>query len=288
MSEPTRLVAACVKYVDLRPEFDPITGNITESAHGGGFSEADRAASEVALRLAESAGVEAVLLTAAGPAADPALAELGATGFTRIVRADAPAALDSPTTAELLVRVLGANDLDANLVVCGDLSQDRGSGAVPATIAHHMGLCQALGLLEVEPESDSSLLATRRLDGARRERIRIPVPAVVSVEGGVAALRRAPLASALGGSSAEASVEIRRVHLASVVDPPRTHPWRPRARTYPAPHGESAFERIVDLTDSLSDSAPPRTVEAEPADAAAMIVEQLGEWGYLDLGSRTE
>jgi electron transfer flavoprotein beta subunit len=123
---------------------------------------------------------------------------LGATGFSRIVRVDAPYAVDSATTAELLVRALGPNDLDARVVVCGDLSQDRGSGAVPATIAHHLDSCQALGLLEVEQESDTTLLATRRLDGARRERIRIPVPAVLSVEGGVANLRRASLASTLG------------------------------------------------------------------------------------------
>jgi electron transfer flavoprotein beta subunit len=194
---------------------------------------------------------------------------------------EAPHALDSATTSELLVRALGPADLNANVVVCGDLSQDRGSGAVPATIAHHMGACQALGLLGVERESDTTLLATRRLDGARREKIRIPVPAVLSVEGGVANLRRAPLANALAGGSSGPTVEVRRVHLTSVVDPPRTHPWRPRARTYPAPAGDSAFERIVDLTDSLSDSAPPRTVEAAPAEAAAMIVEQLTEWGYL-------
>ena len=32
------LVAACVKWVDLRPEVDRVHGTVTPSEHGGGFS----------------------------------------------------------------------------------------------------------------------------------------------------------------------------------------------------------------------------------------------------------
>ena len=38
----------------------------------------------------------------------------------------------------------------AGLVLCGDLSADRGSGSVPAFLAAHLGAAQALGLVAVE------------------------------------------------------------------------------------------------------------------------------------------
>jgi len=50
----------------------------------------------------------------------------------------------------------------------------------------------------------------------------------------------------------------------------------------PAPTGGAAFSRVVQLTGALVDRTPPQVVEADPATAAALIVERLGEWGYLD------
>ena len=47
------LIAACVKLVDVRPSVDPLTGTVGVSREVG-WSAADRAAVEVALRLADS------------------------------------------------------------------------------------------------------------------------------------------------------------------------------------------------------------------------------------------
>jgi hypothetical protein len=49
----------------------------------------------------------------------------------------------------------------------------------------------------------------------------------------------------------------------------------------PPPAGNSALDRITQLTGAGLDTEPPRSVEAEPAEAARMIVEQLRSWGYL-------
>ncbi len=274
-------VVACVKWVDLRPDIDAVHGSVSPSERGGGFSAADRSAVEVALRLAEAWDCEAEIICAGPADADRGLLELAASGARRAVRLDQSQGLPSQTVAEVIASVLGRGDLDARAVVCGDLSYDRGSGIVPALLAHHLGFAQALGLVDVTPGGAGEATAVRRLDGARREVLRLRGPAVYSVEGGVATLRRAPLAGSLGANGSGPTLESRRGRIESHVEPPRTRPWRPRARVLAPPAGDTALDRIVNLTGAATDSSPPRSVEAGPAEAAAMILEQLRNWGYL-------
>lgn len=275
------MVAACVKFVDLRPEIDPVHGHLVPSARGGGFSPSDEAALETALALAARWEAECVLVCAGPPAAEAALAALGAAGAHRVVRIDHSTEQDSSQTADVLAPVLGAGDLGAGVVVCGDLSYDRGSGAVPALLAHHLGAAQALGLIELDAGASGVVRAVRRLDGGRREVLEVTPPCVLSVEGAAAGLRRAPLGPSIG-SARSPEVEHRHRRLEGHVEPPRLRPWRPRARVLPAPGGTTAFERVVALTGALVDRTPPRTVEAEPADAARLLLDQLVAWGYVE------
>jgi electron transfer flavoprotein beta subunit len=277
------LIAACVKWTDLRPEIDPLHGTVVSTGRGNGFSEADLAAVEVALRLAEAWGGTSAVVTAAGADAENGLRGLLAAGVGRAVRVDVGPGHPGHEVATVLAPVLSDADLGATVVVCGDYSADRGSGAVPAYLAHQLGAAQALGLLEVVPDEGGTVRAVRRLDGGRRERLHVRAPSVLSVEGSVAELRRAPLAASL--RSREAPVEVRPGRVEHHVEPPRLRPWRPRPRALSAPTGSAAFERVVQLTGALVDRTPPRTVELEPADAADAIVEQLRTWGYLTGGS---
>jgi electron transfer flavoprotein beta subunit len=275
------VVSACVKWVDLHPEIDPIHGNVVPSARGGGFSPADEAALEVALRLAAAWEAECVLICAGPAEAEGDLSALGAAGADRIVRVDHSSEQDSSLTADVLASVLGPGDLAADVVVCGDLSYDRGSGSVPALLAHHLAAAQALGLIEVGAEPNGLVRAVRRLDGGRRELIETRAPCVLSVEGSTAVLRRAPWSSALA-SATSAAVEVRQRRLEGHVEPPRLRPWRPRARVLPAPDGATAFARVVALTGASAERTPPRTVEAEPHEAARLILDQIADWGYRD------
>jgi electron transfer flavoprotein beta subunit len=267
--------------VDLRPEIDPVHGHLVPSARGGGFSPADEAALEVALRLAEQWRAECALVCAGPRAAEEALGALGAAGADRVVLIDHSVDQESALTADVLAPVLGPGDLGADVVVCGDLSHDRGSGAVPALLAHHLRASQALGLLELDPLDGAGVRAVRRLDGGRREVLDVVAPAVLSVEGAAAALRRASLGSTLASAEAPA-IEHRHRRIEGHVEPPRLRPWRPRARVLPPPGGTSAFERVVTLTGALVERTPPRTVEVGPREAAELIVEQLTSWGYLE------
>ncbi|MEZ5239830.1 MAG: mycofactocin-associated electron transfer flavoprotein beta subunit [Microthrixaceae bacterium] len=279
MSSSPGSVVACVKWVDLRPETDPSTGLPEPSRHSWGFSEADRAAVEVALRLGAEEDLEVVVVCAGPLDARPGLAELAASGASRAVLLEHGPETGPGTSGVVLAGLLGPRKLNARMVVCGDISTGRGSGSVPAVLAHHLGFAQALGLLEVSRHG-SGIRAVRRLDGARREVLEVKGPVVLSVEGSVARLRRAPL-SARTGSGTEAVEVVRASPHHSPTRPARVVPWRPPPRAVPAPAGEEAFARVVSLTGALSERTPPRTVEAEPRRAAELLLEQLSGWGYL-------
>ncbi len=80
-------------------------------------------------------------------------------------------------------------------VVCGDYSPDerRGHCVQPCSL-RRAGAAQALGLTAAEPgTARGTVVAERRLDGGRRELLRLSPPTVMSVETGAARLRRAPL-----------------------------------------------------------------------------------------------
>jgi electron transfer flavoprotein beta subunit len=273
------LVAACVKWTDLRPDVDRVHGTVHHRSTGYGFSRADRAAVEVALRLGAAWGAPVAVLGAGPAEAATGLAEFLAAGADRAVRLDDDGDRPSELVAADLAAVLSPADLAADMVVCGDYSADRGSGTVPAYLAHHLGAAQALGLVSVEALGAGRLRAVRRLDGGRRELLEVSAPAVVSVEGSVAELRRAPLGARL--SSGPEDVEVRPARAGHHVEPPRLRPWRPRTRVLAPPRGDEALERVVHLTGALVDRSPPRTVELGPAEAAEAILDQLRAWGYL-------
>ncbi len=269
-------IAACLKWVDLRPEVDLVTGHVRTHVRSSGWSAADRAAVEVALRLG-AVWDGTVTVVCAGPAeAEPALRELVAAGAARAVRIDAPADAESPAVASVLAEVLDGHDV----VLCGDYSLDRGSGSVPAFLAHDLGAAQALGLIALDPAEAGRVLTTRRLGGGRAERLEVTAPMVLSVEGSLAQLRRAPLTNTLEALD----VQVEVVPAAPSAPGTTLHgvsALRPRARVMPAPHGDHARDRILALTGALVDHVPPRTIEATPDEAADEILAQLRTWGYL-------
>jgi len=268
-------VAVCWKWLSL-------DGEVDTDSRWAGVSPADEAALEVALTVADGGEVAVVCL---GPAeAEPTIRTAFAVGVQRVIRVDASPELDSLVVATALAEQVH----DAELVVCGDYSLDRGTGSVPVFLAAELGAAQALGLVDVGLSgSDVSgkgtsgkagtLRVIRRLDGGRREILDVPTPAVISVEGSVARLRRAPLSAALASRSAEITVvrgPFGRLPESEI------HPYRPRSRMLPAPEGD-ALARLRELIDVGGSEGNTETLMMEPSDAATKIVEQLREWGYL-------
>jgi electron transfer flavoprotein beta subunit len=269
-----------MKWVGQRPEIDPATGAVHPGDDRfGGVSPADQAALEWALRCAERWGGQVVAVSAGPAEADAILRDALAVGAARAVRIDQAPFATSPVVAGVLATALEPCDL----VWCGDVSTDRGSGSVPAFLAGRLGVGQALGVIEVVLHDEPGRAGVvRRLDRGRRERLTVTGPAVVSVEGAAARLRRAPLAAAIASRSGPIEV-VAGTPLGEHPHRP-TRPYRPRARTLAGPTGDAALERVRALT-ALGAGPRGDPVELDPGDAADRILDALRDWGYLDPGS---
>jgi len=294
------LVVVCLRIGDLHPAVDPLDGTVTRDRWGVGLPPADAAALEHALRVSDRWGGRVVAVCAGPESVDRVLREVAALGVA-VVRVPAgdetdahryvdELAEDEHTLARTLlaaVRSHGAPDL----VLCGDRSVDRGTGALPAYLAHELGCAQALGLVVLTTDGPGALLVERRLDGGWRERLRVTLPAVCSVEGAGVRLRRASLAGALAVDRVPTPVDRSPVVASSTVPsggpgslhlgPPR--PYSPRTRVLPAPEGDDPRLRLLALTGALVAHDPPTVVQpADAVEAADVLLAYLVRHGYLD------
>ncbi len=265
-------VGVCLKWVDLRPEVDRLSGAVHHDVRSTGLSDADQAALEWALCAGEAWAEPVVALTAGPAGADDVLRTALAAGASAAARVELDPARSSAAVASALAPLLG----ECSVVMCGDVSVDRGSGSVPAYLAAHLGAAQALGLVAIELGAAGTVRALRRLDGGRRERLLVPAPAVCSVEGATATLRRAPLNAVLAARRAVIAVHPGPAGFAAnghhVV-----RPYRPRARALPPPHGDT-LDRVRQLTTGASHSAHGQPEVLEPAAAAARLLDAITAW----------
>lgn len=268
-----------------------------EDSRGAQFSPADQAALEVALQIRDASqpgahgASEVTVVSLGGPGARHGLRDALARGADRALWVSAPNDLRSDAVAAGIAAAVRAAGLSPDWVVCGDYSADRGSGSVPAFLAAHLEAEQALGLIGIDlpaeiaagTTADAALQVTRRLESGRREVLAVSAPAVLSVEGSVASLRRASLRREL------AAAEMEILEQPGPTEP-REHPeaitaYRPRARMLPAPEGGNALDRVRSITAAATASARGETVELAPDEAAERILTALGDWGYLDPSS---
>jgi electron transfer flavoprotein beta subunit len=280
------LIAVCLEWVDLAPVVDPRTGEVTTDARTSGTTLADAAALEWALRVADAWEADLLAVTVGPAGADAVLRAALAAGAHRAVRIVAPMVLDAASVAAALAPVL----VGADLVLCGDQGAIGGSGAVPALLAHHRTAAPALGVVELELGARGELRATRRLDGGRRERLAVAVPAVVSLEGATARLRRGSLRATLAADRAPIMVRPFDAAAGDAGGTPvsrstvsRRGPLRPRARELAAPAGAEALDRVrllIGAGDAASAPSRQAPVVLEPADAADRILDALAAWGY--------
>ena len=292
MTTDAPLIVALLRHTDLRPEVDRLNGHVSRDDRSAGANPAEMAALETALRVADAWGGRVLAVTAGPVSADATLREARAVGAS-VLRVPWPSrgaadedawiadlAEDGRALAEVLVaaiRTVGEPDL----VLCGDRSSDRGTGAIPAYIAHELGAAQALGLVSLSVEGPG-LRAQRRLDGGRREVLRVPRPAVCSVEAAGLRLRRASLPAELAARRSPVPV----ASLPTVVTPTTVHvgrpaSHRPRPRLVPAPAGSDPRDRLLELTGALAARSAPTVLGPLPAEEAAdVLLTWLAERGY--------
>jgi electron transfer flavoprotein beta subunit len=176
-------IAVCIKWVP-DPEY-PLRASadgLKLEAPGLTYmvSPLDMVACEAAVRLKEAAGGTVSLFTAGPETADAGLRSGLALGADDATRVDfTGGGLSGGTRVGRLLAAAIARET-ADVIVCGTRSPDSGSGAVPATIAERLSMplvtnvvsVSGLGPLEIE----------RRLEGGRRQLVRVQPPVVIAVE----------------------------------------------------------------------------------------------------------
>jgi len=268
MSTTEHAVVACLKWVTHPGE--------PHDQRFAGISPADQSALEFALVQAAALGTGVTVITAGPAAAASVLRDALACGARHAIHVLTENPLRSEEVADAIVLAVPT----AQWLWCGDYSLDRGTGSVPAFLAAGFGAQQALGIIAVQWNTDG-VTATRRLDGGRRELLAVTAPAVVSVEGATAHLRRAGLAALR--IAANAAIDVVRPLAPAHGTEAVVQQYRPRARALAAPAGDSPLARLRTLTDAgAAVAARGETVVLEPAAAAERIAQALREWGYLD------
>ena len=134
-----------------------------------------------ALRLGPPHTVTALL---AGSAADSGpLQRALVAGASRAVRlaGDDFGSADFHTLGQALATAI--KRLGADLVLAGARSDDDGLGAVPASTARHLGYLCVSGIESLAVAAGDAVEVSVR-GGGRRRRLRVPVPAVLSVAAG--------------------------------------------------------------------------------------------------------
>src|SRR5579864_3085535 len=284
------VIVAALSWSWRETEVDPLTGELRADRRDRGPSGAELAALEHALRLAERWSAQVVAASVAPAEADEMLRDALAAGAAYALRVAPTGSAAGPRPASLvggeqetaaaLAAALRQQYGVPDLVLCGDLAADRGTGSFPAFLAASLGAEQALGCVRLELADDRTLRVHRRLDGGRREVLVVRPPAVVSVEAAGVRLRRAGLPATLARGTTAITVAStpaaarRRVRILGA------HPYRPRPRELPAPTG-TALRRTLELTGALVQRTPPAVVgPLSPEEAASELLVYLRRWGY--------
>jgi electron transfer flavoprotein beta subunit len=161
------------------------------------LNEWDSFALEAALRLREQVGGEGAEVVAASVGAE--VAEEGllgclARGADRALRVwdESLASGDVLVVARVLAAVARREQPD--LVLCGVQSSDAVNGATGTALAGLLGLPRVAVVKAIEPAADGRTLAVEReLEGGLVERLRVRLPALLTVQTGIYEPRYATL-----------------------------------------------------------------------------------------------
>jgi electron transfer flavoprotein beta subunit len=205
-------IAVCIKRVpDMEMRFAIAADRRSLDPAGLKYEmgDFDGYAVEVALRLVEKAGAGEVVVVSLGPdGVQETLRKALAMGATRAVQLKAEEVpFDGLTVARALAAELGDGGYD--LVLFGRMATDTASGTVGPMTAELLGLPCVTSISALEL-GDGRGTARRDLEGAT-ETVDFPVPAVLTVDEGIA---RARLASLKGIMAAKKKpLEVRPAQL---------------------------------------------------------------------------
>lgn len=251
-------IVVCLKQVPKKDSILRIAADgkwIDERDISYEMSEADSYALEEALRQKEKHGGEVIVISLGPERVRQSIKEALAKGADRAIHLQ-DAVFDSATDAAAVALALAAalKDEKCDLILTGLQSDDYGFAQVGLILAEEMNLPSATIVMEVQPEGDT-VRVKRELESGWFQWVRLPMPALLTIQSGINQLRYATLK----GIMAAKKKEIREVKAADV------------GLTSDDLKASQTIERAY---------LPEKTkrtefIEGKPADAAAKLVEKL-------------
>ena len=218
-------IAVCIKQVPTRewqPRLNEAGTWIREQDASFEMNEPDAYALEEALRLREKHGGE-VVVCCAGPArVQQVIREALARGADRAlhVEDDRLAAADAMVAAGALAAAMAGEKFD--LVLTGLQSDDQGHAQTGIVLAERLGMPHSTIIMEVKIEGGdgaggqgAGIRVKRELEGGWFQWIRMPLPALLTIQSGINQLRYATLK----GIMAAKKKEIRKVAMPAGLAP---------------------------------------------------------------------
>src|SRR5579872_5019833 len=156
------------------------------------INEPDAYALEAALLLKEKHGGEVVVLCAGPARAAQSIREALAKGADRAIHieCDDLAGLDTFAVAGRLASAVSTEKAD--LILTGLQSDDLGLGQTGVVMAEILGIPHATIIMELEVQ-DGAIRVKRELEDGWFQWVRMPMPALLTIQSGISKLRYATL-----------------------------------------------------------------------------------------------
>lgn len=251
-------IVVCLKQVPKKDSILRIGGDgkwIDERDISYEMSEADSYALEEALRQKEKHGGEVIVISLGPERVRQSIKEALAKGADRAIHLRDPV-FDAAADAAAIARALAValKDEKCDLIFTGLQSDDYGFAQVGLILAEQMGLPSATIVMEVQPQ-DATVRVKRELESGWFQWVRLPMPALLTIQSGINQLRYATLKGIMAAKKKEIR-EVKASDLGLTADDLK-----------PAQTIERAY-------------LPEKTkrtefIEGKPADAAAKLVEKL-------------
>ena len=189
-------ILVCVKQVPEKDARLRVAGDetwIVEDGLGFAISECDRYGVEAALRIKEAGEAEVVVRSLGGERASKGIKEALAMGCDRAIHVNSDELLGSDAITIAKVLAAAAKSEEADLIICGQQSDDLSYNAVGPALAQFLDMRHVQIVLDMEPVAGGRLKVSHELDNNLIETVDVQLPAVVGVQSGINDVRYASL-----------------------------------------------------------------------------------------------
>ncbi|HXG93401.1 MAG TPA: electron transfer flavoprotein subunit beta/FixA family protein [Blastocatellia bacterium] len=219
------------------------------------MSEADAYALEEALRQKEKHGGEVIVVSLGPERVRQSIKEALAKGADRAIHLFDPI-FDNATDAASIAKAIAAalKNEKFDLIFTGLQSDDYGYAQVGLIIAEQLGLPSATIVMEVQPE-EGGVRVKRELESGWFQWVRVPMPALLTIQSGINQLRYATLKGIMAAKKKEIR-EVKAADLGLTAD-------------------DLKPQQVIERAYLPEKAKQTEFIEGKPAEVAAKLVEKL-------------